>query len=151
MSRSLKLAVVRVLSAACELVDEVAYRPAIVKLTLPLPRWWSCQLAHLSMRLDRRWQTGYWKSESSPPAPVGICDACKRRAAWFDVGGWADRDQEYGGDTPLEDDEHDYLAHHTVHLCGWCELEHGRAPQHAKDLAAMLDIARSRSISWRWR
>jgi hypothetical protein len=30
-------------------IDEVAYRPAVVKVTMPLPRWWRCDLARLSM------------------------------------------------------------------------------------------------------
>ena len=53
--------ILKALNTACTWIDEVAYRPAVVKLTLPLPRWWNCQLADLAWHLDRRWKTGYYK------------------------------------------------------------------------------------------
>jgi hypothetical protein len=65
-----KLRLVRALNTACRAVDDVAYRPAVVRLTMPLPRWWNCELAHLSMRLDDHWGTGYWKGDIAPAAPV---------------------------------------------------------------------------------
>jgi hypothetical protein len=33
--------VVRALDTACTVVDQVAYHPAVVRLTGPLPRWWN--------------------------------------------------------------------------------------------------------------
>jgi len=71
MSRQVvKLRVVRALNGLCTWVDEVAYRPVVVKITRWLPRWWCCQLAHLSMKLDKRWDTGYWKSANAPRFPT---------------------------------------------------------------------------------
>jgi hypothetical protein len=35
------------LNQLCMLVDAVAYRPAIVKLTIWLPRWWNCDFVRL--------------------------------------------------------------------------------------------------------
>ena len=80
--RRIQLLAVNALNRACTLIDVVAYRPFIVKLTERLPRWWGCQLAHLSMKLDDRWGTGYWASDDAPAAPEGLCDACRRRPAW---------------------------------------------------------------------
>lgn len=146
MSRRFKLVIVGGLNKACTAIDAIAYRPAVVKLTLRLPRWWSCQLARLSIALDRRWQTGYWSSEDAPPAPSGICDACKRRASWLDMGGWADRHE-----TDETETKDDYLAYHVVHTCGWCKVEIDSPPANAEELNRLLKDARSRSIAWRWR
>jgi hypothetical protein len=143
---AVRLAIVRVLNGACTFLDSVAYRPAVVKATLKLPFWWSCQLGRLSITLDRRWQMGYWSSEDAPPAPNGICDACKRRASWLDMGGWADRHEHDEADT-----KDDYLAHHVVHTCGWCKVEFDSPPANAEELEQILESARSRSVSWRWR
>jgi hypothetical protein len=113
---------------------------------MPLPRWWSCQLAHLSIWLDERWGTDYWEGDSAPAVPQGLCEACHRRAAMFDVGGyWWDDD--YPRD---EGEEPDFLATRTVHLCGWCQLE-PMVPQDEAELEAALAHARQRSIAWRWR
>jgi hypothetical protein len=62
------------------------------------------------------------------------------------MGGWADRYDH-------EEDEAtgDYLAHHIVHTCGWCEVEFDAPPQNAEELKQILDAARSRSVAWRWR
>jgi hypothetical protein len=136
MQRRIKLGLVRGLNQACLWVDEVAYRPAVVKLTSPLPRWWNCQLAHASMGLDDRWGTGYWDSDEAPPAPGGPCDACGRRAAWLVVGGG-------------EGDE--YLDRHPVELCGWCRLEFSSPPENQEELERLLTSARERSVSWHWR
>jgi hypothetical protein len=137
-----KLAIVRALNGACTAIDAVAYRPAVVKLTLRLPSWWQCQLAHLSMALDDRWRTGYWKSENAPAAPDGPCDACGRRAAWLLVGGWGEDEV---------DSAESYLADHTVKLCGWCRLDHDSRPANKDELLLALADARARSVSMRWR
>lgn len=138
-----KRRIVRALNTACTAVDAVAYRPAVVRLTLPLPRWWGCQLARLSMRLDDRWGTGYWSSETAPAAPEGLCDACRRRAAWLIVGGrWDDEYEE--GEQPS------FLTDNPVHLCSWCSLVGLGTIETAGDLGRALAHARQRSIAWTW-
>jgi hypothetical protein len=142
MSGPLRRLVVRALNGACMLIDGFAYRPAVVKLTERLPRWWCCQLAHVSMKLDERWHTGFWSIDSSPPQPNGPCDACGRRARWLIVGGDDD-----GG----EQDPNDYLTRHPVCLCSWCRLEFDSPPTTSEELRQLLIDARSRSVTWRWR
>jgi hypothetical protein len=137
MRRRIQLGVVRGLNRACLWVDEVAYRPAVVRLASRLPRWWNCQLAHLSMKLDDRWGTGYWDSDDAPPVPGGPCAACGRRAAWLVIGG--------------DDEGDDYLGRHPVELCGWCRLEFSSPPENEEELERVLASARERSVSWRWR
>lgn len=138
----IKRSIIRALNNACVGVDTVAYLPAVVRLTRALPRWWSCQLARLSMRLDDRWDTGYWSSETAPAAPTGLCDACRRRAAWLTLGG--------DEDDPARSD--DFLAENPVQLCGWCRLDPAEAThiRNAGDLAAALARARTRSVAWPW-
>jgi len=143
MDRAAKRLIVRGLNRACELVDYLAYRPAIVKLTKWLPGWWHCQLSHLSMSLDARWKTGYWDSSLAPPPPEGICDACGRRAGWLVVGGIDSEDEDQ--------DARDYLDEHPVHLCGWCQLDVSQRPRSRSELDRILREAAARSISWRWR
>lgn len=141
----LRREIVRLLNSACAAVDEILYRPAIVKLTLPLPRWWNCGLAKLSMRLDERWGTGFWDPPDAPPAPNGRCEACERRAAWLVVGG------------PLEDEgdrgmpSASYLDRRPINVCGWCHVRFDRPPRDNHELKLALDAARKRSISWSWR
>lgn len=60
----MKRFVVAGLDRADQILDEVLYRPAVVKLTERLPRCWLCDLSKLSMRPDVRWSTSYWNSES---------------------------------------------------------------------------------------
>jgi hypothetical protein len=132
------------MNRACTAVDAVAYRPAVVRLTRRLPVWWHCQLAHASMALDDRWGTGYWESDSAPPVPEGLCEACGRRAAWLTVGGTHDEDDE-------EDGNGDFLDDHLVNLCGWCQLDLSRRPRNRTELDAILAEAGERSIGWRWR
>lgn len=117
---------------ADEAVDEVAYRPAVVKATERLPRWWRCDLAKLSRLLDERWSVGWW--DEDVPVPRGLCEACGRRAAIHVYGG-------DGGSGVLADQE--------VETCGWCNLE-GRILT-KDDLRIALRDARSRSVSWSWR
>jgi hypothetical protein len=138
----LKRWIVRALNTACTWVDDVLYRPAVVRLALPLPRWWSCQLAKLSMRLDEHWGTRYWDSDTAPPAPEEICEACGRRAAWLVVGGLEDEE-----DGPADF----FLAERPTYLCAWCHLDTEHPIENEDDLRDALAAARARSIAWRWR
>jgi hypothetical protein len=140
-----KRRVVGALNSACTAVDAVAYRPAVVRLSLPLPRWWSCQLARLSMRLNDRWGIGYWSSDIAPAAPEGLCDACHRRAAWLVVGG---RDEDDDGD---DRGAASFLTEHPVHLCGWCRIDRDAPIETAADLDRALARARQKSVAWTWR
>jgi hypothetical protein len=138
----MKRLVVVVLNRLCLLLDDFVYRPAIVRVGLPLPRWWNCELAKLSIKLDDAWGVGYWNDETGPAVPGSPCEACGRRAAIFVVGG------------PLEEDgdEDDiYLARRPVHLCGWCSLEPAAPIDSEEDLTKELTLARERSVSWKWR
>lgn len=142
-ARKLKLTVIRGLNSMCVAIDAIAYRPAVVKATLWLPRWWSCQLADVSMRLDDRWGLGYWDSDEAPAASEGLCDACARRAAWLVVGG-LEPEEEPGR-------EGSYLDLHQVHLCGWCKPRFDGPPESHDDLERVLEDARDRSIGWHWK
>ena len=62
------------------------------------------------------------------------------------MGGWADRHEH--GEAEANDD---YLAHHIVHTCGWCNVEFDSPPANAEELEQILEAARSRSVAWRWR
>jgi hypothetical protein len=128
------------------LVDAVAYRPAIVKLTIWLPRWWNCDFVRLSMWLDDQWGAGYW--DEFEWVPGGLCDACHRRAAWLQVGGAWD-DEDYEGD---EGEEPEYFDLHPVYLCFWCKPELGSAVRDDKATVnrALAEAGRA-SIAWRWR
>jgi hypothetical protein len=129
-------AIVVALAKADELIDELVYRPAVVRTFVWLPRWWLCDLAKLSIALDDRWRVGYWDAI----VPNGPCEACGRRAAIHVYGGNSDNG---------EADTAHFLAHRAVHTCGWCQLE-GPITDQAQ-LGEALDAARSRSVSWRWR
>jgi hypothetical protein len=146
-SQHIRLAIVRLLNTICERVDDIAYRPAFVKVTQRLPWFWCCQLAHFSMKLDDRWGTGFWKGTKAPPAPDGPCDACGRRAGWLEIGGYYEGLEDYD---PGDDE---YLAAHPVTLCGWCHLDIDSAgpPRNDAELQRLLADARSRSVEWRWR
>jgi hypothetical protein len=140
----LKRLIVRFLNRACTWVDDVAYRPAVVKATLWLPRWWGCELARLSMRLDDRWATGYWSGDDAPAAPAGRCESCQRRAAWLVM----------GGTFPHYDEEplNYYLADRPLYLCSWCHVdEPAGAIEDEAQLRRALASAREQSIAWRWR
>lgn len=121
-------------------LDEVLYRPAIVKAFVWLPRWWSCELAKLSMVLDDRWKVGYWARAGI--APGRQCEACRRRASIHLIGG---RDDEY------PEGVGSFLDDRPVYLCGWCHVV--GAINNARDLDAALSEARHDSVSsrWRWR
>ena len=140
-----KRSIVVGLNTACTAVDSVAYRPAVVKLTSPLPRWWRCDLARLSIYLDARWGCGYWDSDSAPARPEGLCEVCQRRAAWLVRRGY---DPQYDDEPP---DADDYTGNHPIHTCAWCQFT-GSAPidDPASRTRAFAD-ARDFSISWRWR
>ena len=128
-------AIVRGLDLACRAVDGLAYRPAVVRATLRLPRWWNCELARLSVALDDRWHTGYWDGWR----PVGLCEVCGRRAAWFVLGGTSGASSSHR--LPLDDD--------ALNLCFWCHLPMPITTETELDVAS--DRARSRSIAWAWR
>jgi hypothetical protein len=136
-------AVVRGLDVACRGVDELAYRPAVVRATYRLPRWWNCQLARLSVALDDRWHTGVWGDWR----PDGICEVCGRRAAWLVLGGPHEDDPDLGEDfssgaaLPLDDQ--------AMNLCFWCRLP--MPVTTGEELASATDDARSRSVAWAWR
>lgn len=132
----MKRIVVVVLAKMDEVLDVVLYRPAVVKAFLWLPRWWLCDLARLSMRLDDDWGTGYW--ENAVIVPGAPCEACGRRASIH----------VYGGPDP-EIGVHDYIEIHPVHVCGWCHLE-GPLMNEA-DVERELALARADSVAWRWR
>jgi hypothetical protein len=126
-------------------VDAIVYRPAVVKAFAWLPRWWSCDLAKLSMALDGRWKVGYW--DEAGIAPGRPCDACGRRASIHVLGDPSDDridedDDRLGG--PVV-----FLSDRSVHVCGWCHV-HGRITS-SEELAVALDEARARSVAWRWR
>jgi hypothetical protein len=140
-----KRAVVTGLNRCCELVDEIAYRPAVIRLTLPLPRWWRCEFSHLSMRLDARWNLGLWDTgRERTLAPGGECDICHRRPAMHEVGGSME-------DLGVEADG-SYMEAHPLQTCGWCKLPYGEIGND-QQFAAGISDARARSISlrrWRW-
>ena len=122
-----KRIVVRALALADEAVDEVLYRPAVVKAFMWLPRWWLCDLAKLSMRLDERWAVGFWDDAIVPGGP---CEACGRRATIH----------VYGSVDPES---------RPICLCGWCHLAGPLADD--SDVQRELALARAHSIAWRWR
>jgi hypothetical protein len=133
-----KLLLVRALAQLDEAVDQVLYRPAVVKAFSWLPRWWLCDLAKASMWLDDRWATHWW--EAAGVEPGGPCQACGRRAAYL----------VYGGLDPDAEPVDDYMERHPVFVCGWCRLEDWPVTDEG-DLRRALDRARARSVSWRWR
>jgi hypothetical protein len=146
--KRIKWLTVRILDRLCQAVDEVAYRPAVVKLTLRLPRWWSCDLARLSVWLDERWKTGRWSDGGQPDR---LCRACGRRAAWLDIF-W----EEEGVTDVDEPDDPDPVFHPTggpVPICGWCHRGRpdGLPITSDEELERALLLARRESISWRWR
>lgn len=121
-------------------LDEVLYRPAVVKAFAWLPRWWSCDLAKLSMILDDRWNLGFW--DRAGIAPGRPCAACGRRASIHVIGGrYDDDDDDESSDSFLDD--------RPIYLCGWCHVR--GAINGPSDLAAALSEARDDSVSWRWR
>jgi hypothetical protein len=137
----MKRAVVVLLETVDEAIDSVAYRPAVVKAFAWAPRWWRCELAKLSIRLDDRWHVGHWQYGR----PGGLCEACGRRAAWHEIGGapW--------DDVEAEEPAHDasFLADRSVALCAWCRV--GGPINGEEDLQRELARARKESISCRWR
>jgi len=132
---------------ADEGLDEILYRPFVVKAFLWLPRWWRCDLSRLSRWLDERWGTGY-RDEFGPSSI--LCEACRRRASYMYVGGWALESEDERG-FPLDDDDEDnYLARRRVSLCGWCRLPEDLPIEDEQTLQAALAWARARSVAWRW-
>jgi hypothetical protein len=132
-----KRSVVIALAKVDEALDEVLYRPAVVKAFCWVPRWWLCDLAKLSMRFDDRWRTGYWDDTGIPPGEP--CEACGRRASIH----------VYGDVDPDEEPVHDYLESRPVRVCGWCHLDGPLFSE--EDVQRELARARADSIAWRWR
>jgi hypothetical protein len=118
--------IVAAMNMACVIIDSVVYRPAVVKATLFLPRWWNCEFSKASERLDVRWNTGFWSNDDSPAYPGDPCEACGRRASIIVY------EDSTGAPT---------------RLCGWCIPEFPITPD-TRD-AVLLD-ARDRSIGWFW-
>ncbi len=133
----MKRAVVQSLALVDEAIDEVLYRPAVIKAFSWLPRWWLCDLAKVSIWLDDRWETGYWKSAGCEPG--GPCEACGRRAAIH----------VYGGLEPDLEPDGGYLDGRPVRVCGWCQL--GGPLLDEGDVQRELALARADSVAWRWR
>ncbi|GGI04961.1 hypothetical protein [Egicoccus halophilus] len=97
------------------------YRPAVVKATMWMPRWWECELAKLSAALDERWEIGWW----TDGIPHGTCEICERRAAWLEF-------------------EH---AVGCIDVCGWCPAP---PFSEARSEDEAFSLARQRSIRWSW-
>ena len=131
----MKRAVVVALASIDQAIDEVLHRPAVVKAFKWVPRWWLCDLAKLSVRLDDRWATGYWDLGGVPGRP---CQACARRASTCVYGG-PDEDEEFG----------DFLEGLPIHVCSWCHLTGSLWDE--SDVQRELALARDYSIAWRWR
>lgn len=134
----MRRASIRYLEAADRAVDWFAYRPAIVRLFIFLPRWWNCDLARLSIYLDERWNTGYWTEDSGWPGP--LCEACGRRTAWAYIGGLEDGDEPLGF----------YLGNRRIDLCLWCDIGPTDVLNSERKVQAALCAARSESVSWGW-
>ena len=149
--RRVRRRVVSALNGACEMVDAVLYRPAVVKLASPLPAWWTCQLARCSGWLDQRWGTGFWRDGG---LPRGICEICKRRASWLVIGGPSEASEENDeGDSDGTADAYasSYLSTHPLYVCGWCRIDAAHPARDAQELREQMRLARARSIAWRWR
>ena len=136
----MKRTVVVALARLDEALDEVLYRPAVVKAFAWVPRWWQCDLAKFSMSLDDRWLVGYWNEAIAPNGP---CEACGRRAAIDVIGGTDGLDVE-----DLTDEEVEACGR-AVGLCGWCQV--GGQILNEDQLQQALREAAADSISWRWR
>jgi len=129
---SMRRSMVQVLNSVCVAVDAILYLPGVVRLGRRAPRWWNCQLAKVSLRLDQRWGTGFW--EDGPAVPGPPCKACGRRAAHLTVEVWSDE-----------------RLFDKVDLCGWCELDPEAVIHSPQDLNQALMRAGERSMEWRWR
>jgi hypothetical protein len=75
----MKRLLVRTLAKMDQGLDEILYRPAIVKAFVWMPRWWRCDLAKLSIALDQRWHVNWWTVDNAWPGD--LCEACRRRAS----------------------------------------------------------------------
>lgn len=135
----MKRTVVAALAKLDEAIDEVRYRPLVVKVFAWVPRWWLCDLAKFSMVLDDRWNAGYW--DEAGIAPGDACEACGRRAAIHLYGGRED--------VAMNNSAAWFLDDRPVYLCGWCHLRGDINSE--QELQAGLTAARRDSVSWRWR
>jgi hypothetical protein len=141
-----KRSVIRALALVDEALDEVLYRPAVVKAFMWVPRWWLCDLAKFSLTLDERWGVGYW--DQADIVPGRPCEACGRRASFHVIGGPSD-DKTDEADTEREPGDEAFLDDPAVHLCGWCHVEGPILNE--IDLKRELDAATRDSVAWRWR
>lgn len=132
----MKRVLILVLAKVDEALDEVLYRPAVVKAFIWLPRWWLCDLAKVSIALDDRWKIGYWDEVGIVPGRA--CEACGRRASIH----------VYGGRDPDEDPVSDFLESRPVFTCGWCHLTGPMLNE--GDVERELALARADSVGWRW-
>jgi hypothetical protein len=132
-----KRVVVRALAKIDEALDLVLYRPAVVRAFLWLPRWWLCDLARLSIRLDERWHVGWWDEVGIYPGQP--CEACGRRASIHVHGGLEPDDEATGA----------FIESRRILLCGWCRLDGPILDD--DDIQRELARARERSVAWRWR
>ncbi len=131
---SFRWMVVRLLAIVDEALDQLLYRPAVVRLFSWLPRWWLCDVGRVSMALDDRRRLGYWAAAGI--APGGVCEACGRRAAIHVVG------RSEWGEEALPGDAGWFLDNHPMYLCGWCSI---RTPiEDQADLDAALKEAPAR-------
>jgi hypothetical protein len=133
----MKRLVVRALAKVDQGLDEILYRPAIVKAFVWMPRWWRCDLAKLSIALDKRWHVNWWTVDNAWPGD--LCEACRRRASIHVYGGLEHDDAQLG----------DFLESRPVQVCGWCRLDGPLGDE--DDVQRELVLARDRSIAWRWR
>jgi hypothetical protein len=126
MSKDARRRVVGALAQLDLLVDEVAYRPAVVRAFRWLPRWWLCDIARVSIWLDNQWSTGWWHDAGITPGAA--CAACGRRASIFVI------------DSPDGSE---------VGLCGWCRVT--GPVLSLSELDRELAKAAADSVAWKWR
>jgi hypothetical protein len=94
------------------------------------------------MWLDDRWETGFWRGDDASAAPQGLCEACRRRAAWLVVG---------GNDDGFPMAEGSFIERRPVHTCARWSLEGAGAIEDEESLERALTAAGARSIAWRLR
>lgn len=109
-----------------ERLDAVLYRPAVVRATRRLPRWWRCDLARSAQWLDDR-----IGAEVLSGVNFSLCQACRRRMTWTEIGG-------DGLPGPFA-------------VCDWCWPHLPDEPMdEVLDWDAALAAAGRSSTRWRW-
>lgn len=139
---TIRTAIVIGLGKTCELIDAVLYRPKVMRVTQRFPLFWNCQSAKLSWRLDDRWGIEWWGDTGRPD---GTCEACHRRAAWQQAGGWAHESEEERGYPLAPEDIDNFMANRAVHLCGYCSLS-GIQINTEEELQQALRVAGNESM-----